>query len=351
MTFRQACGVLLALFAATATTASAQARTVPLDAFTAIEACLPFNFAVSPSKGTTYQMIIDADTGVAAAINASVTNGVLSLALADNQPNSLTFKANNPIKVAVQLPADQLASVAVASIPSVTVAVASGFSVPSFSASITGTSTLSVQGLTAEKGEFINAGLGTLYVSGKLQSVLASSSSTGSVYVLGVSQSAAVDASGISKIYIGGTPQTRITGQVSGISSVLYNQGVCSVTSQFGIFGSPCTQQAFSVPTSLKSPQWSCALTIYGTFGCSDGTTSSSSSTPATPAGTSSSSSSTSGGGTGTTYTSQTINGVTTTSTGSSSPDGTSSLTTTTGTLQMGSCATSGSALNMFASS
>lgn len=46
---------------------------------------------------------------------------------------------------------------------------------------------------------------GTLYVSGKLQSVLVSSSGTGNVYVLGVSQSAAVQASGISKVFIGGT--------------------------------------------------------------------------------------------------------------------------------------------------
>ena len=92
----------VAVLAATFSTASAQSRTVPLDAFTSIVACLPFNFVIAPSQGTTYQMIVDADTGVAAAVNATVANGVLTLALANNAPNSLTFKATNPIKVAVQ---------------------------------------------------------------------------------------------------------------------------------------------------------------------------------------------------------------------------------------------------------
>lgn len=104
MVFRIKKALCVLLLAATATTVSAQtSRTVPLDAFTHVEACLPFNFVISPSGGSgKFQMVVQADTGVAPAINATVTNGVLSLALADNQPNNLLFKANDSIKVAVQ---------------------------------------------------------------------------------------------------------------------------------------------------------------------------------------------------------------------------------------------------------
>ena len=80
-----------------------QPRTTPLQPFTSVVVCAPFNLAIEPLTTPGYQIIVDADPGVAEAVNATVVNGVLTLGMAGgNAPNVLSFKAPNPIKVAVQ---------------------------------------------------------------------------------------------------------------------------------------------------------------------------------------------------------------------------------------------------------
>ena len=94
---------VLALLAATASAVTSQPQTTPLQPFTSISVCTPFSVLIQPSSGAgIYALVVDADTGVAAAVNASVVDGVLTLSSAGNSPTTISFQAPNPIKVAVQ---------------------------------------------------------------------------------------------------------------------------------------------------------------------------------------------------------------------------------------------------------
>lgn len=71
------------------------AKDVP--AFKTVRACAPFNVLIQPSSAANqYQVVLDADSSVAQAVQVSVSNGVLSLGV------SGSFKTSNPIKLTVR---------------------------------------------------------------------------------------------------------------------------------------------------------------------------------------------------------------------------------------------------------
>jgi hypothetical protein len=76
-------------------TAAPVAKSVP--AFNTVRICVPFNVLISPSSGADqYQVVLDADSSVGQALQASVSNDVLSLGV------SGSFQTSNPIKLTVR---------------------------------------------------------------------------------------------------------------------------------------------------------------------------------------------------------------------------------------------------------
>ncbi len=90
---------LLATVALAAVTGMASAAPVAKDvpAFKTIRVCQPFNVLVSPSsQANQYQIVLDADDSVGRALQASVSNGVLSLGVSGR------FSTSKPIKLTVK---------------------------------------------------------------------------------------------------------------------------------------------------------------------------------------------------------------------------------------------------------
>ena len=75
---------------------------ISLPEFSTITSCVPFNVLVQP--GDNYTLSVDADEGAAKAISARVAGGQLYL-------ETGAFTTQNPIRVAVYLPATKLAGV------------------------------------------------------------------------------------------------------------------------------------------------------------------------------------------------------------------------------------------------
>lgn len=88
------------LLCAVAPAVRASQRT--LDAFSAVNLCVPFAVQIAPGSG--YSLEIDGDAGVESAITADVSSGVLSL-------GTQAFSTSNPIKVTIRLPAGALEAV------------------------------------------------------------------------------------------------------------------------------------------------------------------------------------------------------------------------------------------------
>lgn len=88
------------LLCAVAPAVRASQRT--LDAFSAVNLCVPFAVQIAPGSG--YSLEIDGDAGVESAITADVSSGVLSL-------GTQAFSTSNPIKVTIRLPAGTLEAV------------------------------------------------------------------------------------------------------------------------------------------------------------------------------------------------------------------------------------------------
>ena len=77
------------------TQAAPQTKILP--AFNAVRVCVPFNTLITPAANANqYQVVLDADTPVQQALQATVNNNVLSLGV------SGSFETSNPIKLTVQ---------------------------------------------------------------------------------------------------------------------------------------------------------------------------------------------------------------------------------------------------------
>ena len=77
--------------------ASAAVLTRSMEPFGTVKICTPFNVLLQPSSGNgQYQVLLDADKDVQSTLQASVTNGVLSLGASDH------FTSSQPIKLTVR---------------------------------------------------------------------------------------------------------------------------------------------------------------------------------------------------------------------------------------------------------
>lgn len=121
-----------------------------LQPFSRVQIKVPFNVLVAPSPH--FQLTLEAEPDVRAAVVAAVSNGSLSLGTA------APFSSTRPIRVTVGLPADQLRVLNLAG-SSFTVIVLPGFAVTSLAVSNAGTSRLAVQNVTATSVHITSAGL------------------------------------------------------------------------------------------------------------------------------------------------------------------------------------------------
>ncbi|EIE26109.1 hypothetical protein COCSUDRAFT_40265 [Coccomyxa subellipsoidea C-169] len=231
--------------------------------FSSIQVCWPFNTYIIPADN--YTLDIQAEDVVLGAINLNVTDdGTLELWTEGD------FRTPYPVIAIVSLPFDSLSGVFVPS-PSAEVTVGPGFVADNFTASAPFSSQdLNVLSLTADTLRVQSSGLGRIYVDGIIGNATIAASGSGDVYVIGLEDTAVLNLAGTVTANIQATNESAIiTGQASGINTVLYQMGSCFVTTPF-LFGSPCQQTDYvDVPTI--DPLWSCGLRVTGNFTCPAG--------------------------------------------------------------------------------
>ena len=127
---------LVALLAAIMCVRRGQAgvsSTQSLPNFNNVTVAVPLNVMITPSSG--YSLVVDAEQQVMNALKATVSNNVLNLESYGD------FQSNQPIKIIVNLPQDQLSQVNnIAS--SNLVVVDTGFAVGELTANLAGTGTV-----------------------------------------------------------------------------------------------------------------------------------------------------------------------------------------------------------------
>ena len=128
---------------------AATTSTVSLPSFKTVQVSLPFIVKIAPAHR--YSFAISADQQVIDATKSSVSNSVLYLGTHGD------FQSQQPISATVFMPADSLQQVTVRS-PNDLVAVDAGFSVQAFSAKLSGTSTLYVRNLVAQRVSMTSTG-------------------------------------------------------------------------------------------------------------------------------------------------------------------------------------------------
>ncbi|BDA44394.1 hypothetical protein COCOBI_05-5780 [Coccomyxa sp. Obi] len=227
------------------------------------EVCWPFNTYIQP--GDNYTIDLQGEDVVLDAMTFNVTaDGTLQLSTEGN------FQSPYPVVAIVSLPFDALDGVFVPS-PSAEVTVAPGFVAGNFTASAPYSSqNLNVLGLMTETLRVQSSGLGQIYVDGMIGSASVAASGSGDIYIVGLEDTAILNLAGTTTVTIEATnASVVISGQATGINTVLYDTGFCFVTTPF-LFGSPCQQtNLLSLPTI--DPLWTCGLRVTGNFTCSAG--------------------------------------------------------------------------------
>ena len=98
LSFSHTSGALLILLAAALQT-TAQPIVTPVDPFSAVSICVPYNVLIAPSNDSrTYSIAIESDAAVAQTTRASGVNGSLSLESTGN------FQTSKPVKLTIFLP-------------------------------------------------------------------------------------------------------------------------------------------------------------------------------------------------------------------------------------------------------
>ncbi|CAL8470357.1 g9899 [Coccomyxa elongata] len=225
--------------------------------------CWPFNTYIQP--GDNYTVDIQAEDVVLDAMTFNVTNdGTLQLSTEGN------FRSPYLVVAIVSLPFDALSGVFVPS-PSAEVTVGPGFVASNFTASAPYSSqNLNVLGLMAETLRVQSSGLGQIYVDGIVGNASVAASGLGDIYIVGLEDTAILNLAGTATVTIQAANESvAISGQATGINTVLYDNGSCFVTTPF-LYGSPCQQtDLLSLPTI--DPLWTCGLRVIGNFNCPAG--------------------------------------------------------------------------------
>ncbi|RMZ52340.1 hypothetical protein APUTEX25_005093 [Auxenochlorella protothecoides] len=274
MTYRLRISLLLAWAIAQACLSPASAAWQGLPAFGAVQLCVPYNVQVRP--GTTYALSVEGDQSVASAITTGVTGNVLAV-------GSNGFTSSQPIQVVITLPRDKLVGVYQNGLQAAAY-VAPGFNGGALSVvSGFGAGEIFVSGASYNSVNVENSGTGVVSLSGSFDAVNLQATGITNTYIGGVGSSVNVGLSGISNVYLAPTSSSvKITGRASGISSVQYSQGACSVQSDFPL-RSTCVQSSGLSIQVPSEPQWTSGLTARGTFNCVGSSGSTSSSTASSP--------------------------------------------------------------------
>ncbi|KAL6782561.1 hypothetical protein ACKKBG_A07280 [Auxenochlorella protothecoides x Auxenochlorella symbiontica] len=235
MTYRLRISLLLAWAIAQACLSPASAAWQGLPAFGAVQLCVPYNVQVRP--GTTYALSVEGDQSVASAITTGVTGNVLAV-------GSNGFTSSQPIQVVITLPRDKLVGVYQNGLQAAAY-VAPGFNGGALSVvSGFGAGEIFVSGASYNSVNVENSGTGVVSLSGSFDAVNLQATGITNTYIGGVGSSVNVGLSGISNVYLAPTSSSvKITGRASGISSVQYSQGACSVQSDFPL-RSTCVQSS-----------------------------------------------------------------------------------------------------------
>ncbi|DBA86347.1 TPA: hypothetical protein ACH3X2_005580 [Trebouxia sp. C0005] len=258
----------------------------PMDPFTKVLICAPFNVKIVP--GADYKVTVIADEVVKDAISTSIRQETLTLEVIRN------FRTSKPIQVTVSLPPDQLQLVHNKA-PKTSVAVGPGFNVRRFTGVHAGDGTLYVLGLNADEVLLENQGVGSIIARGNVKSVQVEGSGVSKIYLKGSMRTVYVRLAGISEIFLDpSTDDVKISGSVDSLSKVHYTRGQCDMgrggtglpgvgamaaggigafsgNMQFGnmanMFGGGCQKvQTIRIPDS--EPKWSCGLEMSGRFTC-----------------------------------------------------------------------------------
>lgn len=256
--------IVLAVFVAL-TALGAQAAVQELSPFNTVSVCVPFTVQVAPSKATgngSYALSLDAGSNVSSAITATVLGDTLYLETAG-------FISTEPIQVTILMPADKLRRLNHFSLSSVYVA--PGFNVSSFVARSSLSGNIYVQNMTAGDVLIQESGTGEFYLGGELGNVTIVSTGITKVYVEGVSGTVNVALGGISDLYVRpSSANATIQGATTGISTVQYTQGQCTVQSTF-MFGSSCQMVPGLTWESPTNVTWTPSLQAVGGFSCAIG--------------------------------------------------------------------------------
>lgn len=130
-----------------------------------------------------------------------------------------------------------------------------------------------MDGLTADALEVRHGGVGPAVLRGALQTVTAVSSSLAPLYLSGVQRSVRLTLGGTASAVVDQGPGSAITGSASGINTVTYSTGSCSIDTPFSAFPGfgACALAAFAA-AAPPQPVWTCGLRAEGNFTCGEGT-------------------------------------------------------------------------------
>ncbi len=226
-----------------------------LDAFTSIENCTPFSMGVQVGSGeASYSFVGNQD--LAKHLTVTTKDGVLSITAAGLPAG----KSVDPIAVIVSAPSST-------SLSSIVASSQGGVSVlPGFASSESLTITSSGQGAVTGLFEVTNeltidsSGQGAIDVGGQIGSLALTSSGQGAIDVFGVQGPAKVDISGQGETFISGNDDLSITGSSSGMGSLKYEGGSCTVPNSF--FATNCVESSGQSPPTPTLPTAS-GMSVY----------------------------------------------------------------------------------------
>eukprot|EP01023_Acetabularia_acetabulum_P062331 TRINITY_DN7661_c0_g3_i3.p1 TRINITY_DN7661_c0_g3~~TRINITY_DN7661_c0_g3_i3.p1 ORF type:complete len:365 (-),score=67.27 TRINITY_DN7661_c0_g3_i3:333-1427(-) len=238
-----------------------------LEPFQQIRVCVPYTVKVqAASEPGTYRIDVDADQAVYDALKKNVNSeGELSLSSHGD------FESQNPIKVTVVVPSQELTVVTTQGFSDVLIA--GEFEVDNLTVVSGGPNAIFGDKLTVR--EFLqvkNSGVGDVVLGGSLEGeidvVLAG---IAEVFLKGVSGNVVLDGRGISMLGVEGSKdEVSITGTVSDMGKVQYTQGQCSVQSSGLFFIDPCQSVSeLAIPQKSTQFYWSCGIKVKGNSTCS----------------------------------------------------------------------------------
>ena len=259
-------------------TSNGTTRQQQLEPFQSIWICAPLNVKIAPSNSSNttssnaYESVVEVfDTSmnrseaVLNAIQTVVQNGQLYVSTMGD------FETNATIQITIRLPSDALMALHHNG-PHAGVYVAPGFDVEKMNVTMGhGAAQLFVHNATVGEVNVAMGGIAGAVLMGDFNTVNVVSDAIGTLYVGTVMQQVRVDLSGLSNVVVHQAPGSTINGVASGLGNVVYDNGICDVTSswaQFSPFPPPVCFKRDVVDLPVPMPYWTCGIKVQGNFTC-----------------------------------------------------------------------------------